>query len=177
MRKAKFIIPLLLMLFVSIGNVWGDTYTITFGNSANSATGLTASTQASAVISAGKDYVTTSPFTVNSGNIYYGDTKTCIRLGKSGTASSLTIALSTTGQVNATQITVNCDNLGNKNSSATLSVNGSMDKTTNTSAADYNFTLSGSKLDTITLAASASVRVYSITVTYSTAPGSTYTDK
>lgn len=41
MRKAKFIIPLLLMLFVSIGNVWGDTYTITFGNSANSATGLT----------------------------------------------------------------------------------------------------------------------------------------
>lgn len=78
--------------------------------------------------------------------------------------------------MNATQITVNCDNLGNKNSSATLSVNGSMAQTTNTSAADYNFTLSGSKLETITLAASASVRVYSITVTYSTAGGSTYTD-
>ena len=164
---------LLVCLLVGVGTSWADSYTITFGNNVTSATALTSTVKNSTVIKSGYNYVVDKPFTVNGGNCYYGDTKTCIRLGKTGTASSLSIALSTAGQVKATQITVNCDNIGgNKNTDATLSVNGSAARTTTTSAADYNFTLDGSKIESITLAASASVRVYSITVTYNNAPAS-----
>jgi hypothetical protein len=44
------------------------------------------------VISSGTEYVTNQPFTVNTGKAYYGDSKDCIRIGKTGEASKLTIA-------------------------------------------------------------------------------------
>lgn len=145
-----------------------SSYTIVFGNNVNSATGLTESTRASTVISDGTTYVTTSPFTVGSGNIYYGDTKTCIRLGKSGNASSLTIALSDAGKVSATSIVVSCKNMGGtKNSSATLNVNAIGAQTTATTEDNYTFTFgSATTIESITLAGSAAIYIYSITVNY-----------
>ncbi|MBQ8939063.1 MAG: hypothetical protein IJ047_02430 [Paludibacteraceae bacterium] len=177
-QQLKHITFMLLFLLAGVGQVWGENYTITFANNANSATPLTATTQASTVIASdSRSYVQSSPFSVNSGNIYYGDTKSCIRLGKSGNASSLSIALSESGSVYATSIVVNCDNTGgSKNSSATIAVNGKTAQTTTAENPDnYTFTINDD-IESITLAGSASVRVYSITVNYSSSsdpdPGS-----
>ena len=165
---------LLCALVVGSGTMWGDSYTITFANNASSATALTSSTNASTVISSGSTgYVTAKPFTIGSGNVYYGDTKTCIRIGKSGSSSSLTIALSATGKVNATSIVVNCNNTGGKNNSdAELNVNSIGAQTTTTTADDYTFTFaSATDIENIILTGTASIKIYSITVNYSTGGG------
>ena len=142
-------------------------YTITFANNASQATALSSSTNASTAISSSStSYVTSKPFTVNSGNCYYGDTKTCIRIGKSGNASDLSIALSSSGSVNASTIVVNCANMGgNKNSNATLSINSKTAQTTTTTASDYTYTINDS-ISSINLVGSAAIYIYSITVNY-----------
>ena len=162
MKKFKLFLSLLTLLFVGVTQVWG--YTITFANGVNSATAISASTNASTVIAndGSRNYVTTQPFTINSGNCYYGDTQTCIRIGKSGNSSSLSIALSTTGQVYATTIVVNCNNTGGtKNSNAKLSVNGSDEQTTTDSPDNYTFTINNN-ISSITLAGDKSIRIYSL---------------
>ncbi len=151
-----------------------EAYTIEFANNTSSATAISSTTNASTVIAeSGRSYVATKPFTVNSGNIYYGDTKTCIRLGKSGNASSLTIALNTSyNYTNSgkqySSISVNCDKMsGNKNVNAKLSVNGSdfQDTPANGSPDDVVFTLSNTAIDSIVLAGDAAIFVHSITLT------------
>ena len=150
--------------------MWADSYTITFANSVNSANELTSSTQASTVIKndGSRSYVNTQPFTIGSGKVYYGDTQTCIRIGKSGNASSLTIALSDAGKVKATSIVVNCNNTGGKNNSdAELNVNSLGAQTTTNTADDYTFSFaSATNITNIVLAGSASIKIYSITVNY-----------
>ena len=146
-----------------------DSYTIVFGNKAGAATALTAATKASTVIASGTDYVTTQPFTVNSGNVYYGDTQDCIRLGKTGTASQLTIALSDAGKISASSIVVKCMKMqGNKNTNAQLTVNGVGPKSPATNgdpASDLSFTLSSTgNLESIVLEGTAGIFIYSITV-------------
>ena len=165
---------LVCLLVWGAGSAWGDSYTITFANNSNSAAALEATTNASTVISddGSRSYVTAKPFTINSGNCYYGDTKSCIRIGKTGTSSSLSIALSATGSVKATGIVVNCENTGgNKNSDAKLNVNSLGQQTTTTTASNYTFTFgSATDITSITLAGTASIRIYSITVNYSSGP-------
>lgn len=176
--KRTFLLKTMLLLCALIAgssSVWADdSYTITFANSANGATGITSSTQASTTIAQdSRTYVTTQPYTINSGNCYYGDTQNCIRIGKSGNASSLSIALSNDGKVSATTIVIRCNNTGgNNNSDATLSVNGKTAQTTTTTTADYTFTINAD-IESITLEGSASIRIYSITVNYATTPAGT----
>ena len=148
----------------------GDGYTIVFGNNSNSTASIAETTKASTVISSGTEYVTDKPFTVNTGKAYYGDTKDCIRIGKTGEASKLTIALSSEGQVAATSIVVNCRRaVGNKNANAMLTVNGvgPLAPAANDAAAasDVVFTLSSSEnLESIVLEGTAAIYIYSITV-------------
>ena len=148
----------------------GDGYTIVFGNNSNSTASIAETTKASTVISSGTEYVTDKPFTVNTGKAYYGDTKDCIRIGKTGEASKLTIALSSEGQVAATSIVVNCRRaVGNKNVNAMLTVNGvgPLAPAANDAAAasDVVFTLSSSEnLESIVLEGTAAIYIYSITV-------------
>ena len=147
----------------------GDGYTIVFGNKASSATAIAETTKASTVISAGTDYVTDKPFTINSGNAYYGDTKDCIRIGKSGTASKVTIALSDAGKVAAKSIVVNCKKMtGSKNTNAQLTVNGVGPKAPAAyegDASDLVFTITSTgTLESIVLEGTAGIYIYSITV-------------
>lgn len=148
----------------------GDGYTIVFGNKAGSATAISSTTKASTVITSGTDYVTNQPFTVNSGNVYYGDpSKDNIRLGKTGTASQLTIALSDAGKISASSIVVKCMKMqGNKNADAQLTVNGVGPKSPATNgdpASDLSFTLSSTgNLESIVLEGTAGIFIYSITV-------------
>ena len=160
-----------LMLLCGVSNVWGESYTITFSNNTKSATAITATTKAGTVIGAGTKYVNEQPFSVT-GNCYYGDTQTCIRLGKSGSSAGLSIALSEVGQVYATSVVVNCMNMGGtKNKGAKIAAFNKDGQTTSDSEADdYTFNLDGTKITSIDLASDKAIYVYSITVNYSTTP-------
>ena len=147
-----------------------DSYTIVFGNKAKSATLISATTKASTVITSGTDYVTSQPFTVNSGNVYYGDpSQDNIRIGKSGNASQLTIALSDAGKISASSIVVKCMKMqGAKNTNAQLTVNGVGPKSPATNGdpeSDLSFSLSSTgNLESIVLEGTAGIFIYSITV-------------
>ena len=159
----------LVLLTLGVGNAWADYYVIDFGSDANVSNGMSSSTTAANTINSGTSYVTSTPYTINSGNCYCGTSSQCIRIGKSGKSSSLSIALSSSGQVSATTIVVNCANTGgSNNSSAKISVNGQTGKTTSSSADDYTFNINDN-ISSITLSGTASIKIYSITVNYTSA--------
>ena len=161
------------LLFYGVG--WADSYTITFGNNSNTATAISSSVNATTVISGGTNYVTSKPFTVTNGNCYYGDTQTCIRLGKSGSNATLQIALSSDGQVKPTSIVVNCHAMsGSKNVGATISVNNATAQTAPaaSTAGNVTFSFDGSTtISAIEMSSVKAVQVYSITVNYTTGSG------
>lgn len=142
-------------------------YTIKFANNASSATAISSTTNAgTAIAAASTSYVTSKPFTVNSGKVYYGDTKTCIRVGKSGEDASLSIALSDSGKVKATKFVVNCNKTtGNKNANATLAVNGMTAQAAPGSADNLTFTYANATdIESIRFDSVTSVTIYSVEV-------------
>lgn len=145
----------------------GDEHSIVFANSAKSATAISSTTKASTVIGQGTNLVATSPFSVT-GNAYYGDTQTCIRLGKSAAkAATLTITLSASAQaLSWGSITVNCEAY-NASNVGTLSVNGEDPLTTPDpgSANNLSFNLSTSTFSEITLESTLMLKIYRITLT------------
>ena len=147
----------------------GDGYTLVFGNKASNTAPLNSLTKASAAISSGTDYVTTQPFTVNVGNAYYGDAQNCIRIGKSGVASKLTIELSDLGKVTASRIAVKCKkHTGAKNENALLTVNGSGPQSpapySDTTPSELVSNVSSPALESLVLEGTAAILIYSITV-------------
>ena len=147
----------------------GKSYAIVFANKTSSATAIDNNKQASTLIGEGTEYVTEKPFTVNSGKAYYGDTQTCIRIGKSGEASQLTIALSDAGKVTATSIIVVAQNMGGtKNVGAKLNVNSIGEQaTTDTEATEYTFTFATpTAIDSIVLAGDKAIKIFKICVNY-----------
>lgn len=173
-KHLRYLFTFLFLTIVGIGGAKADSYTIQFSNKASSATAISSSTNRQTVIGTGYAYVAEKPFTVNNGNVYYGDTKTSIRLGKTGTASSLSIALHDNGKVYATSIVVNCKNMGGtKNSNATLTVNGVGPQTTSSEEeTDHTFNINNN-IEAITLKGSAAIYVYKITVNYTNGGSST----
>ena len=146
------------------GLVWTKKYSIVFGNNVNSATPIQDGTRASTVISSGTDYVTNQPFTVE-GNVYYGDTQTCIRLGKtSAISATLSIDLADAGKVSVKQIIVNCQQY--KNHAGTLSVNGATAQAAPAEAGDLTYSFNDVLIDKLVLAVSDVTYIYSIDVVY-----------
>ena len=144
-------------------------YTITFGNSANSNTNITTSTQATTIIKeSSRTYVQDKPIS-EATNSYYGDNQTSIRIGKSDASGSLTLKLSDAGKVAAHKIVVNTQ-LYNSSKSATLSVNNATAQNINANSNDLTFSFDGSSvIDAITLSTSLYAYIYSIKV-YSAEP-------
>ena len=131
----------MLMLCGSVRAESGS-YTIVFGNKLKGPQPLNSTISASTTISDGLEYVTSKPYTVDVGNCYYGDSTTCIRIGKSGKTSKLTISLSKTGQVHATNVKVRCKCYGTSNNwNATLAVNGAASQTTSVNEKVHEFEL------------------------------------
>lgn len=147
------------------GLVWTNKYSIVFGNNVNSANPISGTTKASTVISSGTDYVTTQPFTVE-GNAYYGDTKTCIRLGKtSAISATLSIDLADAGKVSVKQIIINCKQY-NSSHAGTLSVNGATAQAVPAEAGDLTYSFNDVLFDKIVLSVSDVTYIYSIDVDY-----------
>ena len=139
-------------------------YTIEFLNSsAGAGTTLSTTTKAETVIEEGLDYVLSQPFTQKT-NCYYGGYEP-LRVGKSGGAGSLVIALSTLGQVPATRIILS----SKQYKSGTTSKIGVGDLDKQQPGEDYtdlSFDLDGSTISSITLKSDNYLYVKSITVEY-----------
>lgn len=155
-----------------------DYYTIAFsytGSTGANAIG-TSTTAATVIASAGRTYVTNTPFSVGSGNCYYGEESTSIRMSKSGKSASLTITLSDAGKKKATSIVVNCKNYNSSNT-GTMSANGMTAQDVPSSAGDLTFTFgSATDITSIVLSTTKATYVYSITVNYTSGPTISITD-
>ena len=175
----RLALVLTLLLTLGVTQVWAAdelAYTITFSNSANGVTSIATTTQSSTVISSSStSYVTNKPFSDIS-NAYYGgsstDEKSTIRVGKSGDAGKISIALSNTGAVKASKIVVNCK-LYSSSKAATLALNNQTAQNVPSSYGDLTFNIDDD-ITTLDLSTSKYVYVKSISV-YKTAAPSTFT--
>ena len=142
-------------------------YTLTFGTGTNSSTAVTTSTTAASTMSGGTDYVTSTPYTSLSGNIYKSGTSNALKIGKSGSAGSVTLALSNSGKVKATKIVINARNIGGtKNVGATINVNSLGAQTSDDSTfTDMTYTYgSATDITGITIASNKSVYINTVKV-------------
>lgn len=174
----KKLLLLLGLILAGLGITRADSYTITFSSTANSAMQLSTSTKATTFIASNsQEYVDASPVTAAT-SAYYGgtsaDEKTWIRIGKSKAKGSLTLKLSTKGQVKATSIIVSVKKYSQNDENATLTLNGKSETISSDTFEDKTFTLNGDEaLTQLTLSTNApssnkSNRIYiqSITINY-----------
>ena len=139
--------------------------TIVFGNNVNSASPLESSTKATTVIKEGTDFVTAQPFTIQSGKCYYGDDKSCIRLGKSNAASKLKITLSDAGKIEAKKIVVNACQFNSGSSGVKLNVNSLGGQTLTSDKVNYSYEFeTATTLESLEFEADKSVKIYKIEV-------------
>ncbi len=161
----SIIVCFMLMLCGSV-RAEGGSYTIVFGNKLNGPQPLNSTISAATTISEGLEFVVSKPYTVDVGNCYYGDSVASIRIGKSGSASKLTIGLSKAGQVHATSVVVKCNNFGTaRNLNAKISVNGAESQTTSVNEKLHEFMLNAD-IEEVILEGTAAIFIYSITVNY-----------
>ena len=138
-----------------------SSYTIEFYSSAAGSTPIKATTKAITVVKSGLEFLKDQPFSGIS-NSYYGE-KPDLRVGKSGAAGSVTIALSELGQYNATKIILSAKQFSTGKTFA-IGVNGSAKQKPGEDYSDLEFSLDGSPLTSIKLDSDGYIYVRSITV-------------
>lgn len=138
-----------------------SSYTIEFYSSAAGSTPIKETTKATTVVKSGLEFLKDQPFSGIS-NSYYGE-KPDLRVGKSGDAGSVTIALSELGQYNATKIILSAKQFSTGKTLA-IGVNGSAKQKPGEDYTDLEFALDGSPLTSIKLNSDGYIYVRSITV-------------
>lgn len=138
-----------------------SSYTIEFNSSAAGSTPIKETTKATTVVKSGLEFLKDKPFSGIS-NSYYGE-KPDLRVGKSGAAGSVTIALSELGQHNATKIILSAKQFSTGKTFA-IGVNGSAKQKPGEDYTDLEFALDGSPLTSIKLNSDGYIYVRSITV-------------
>lgn len=138
-----------------------SSYTIEFNSSAAGSTPIKEKTKATTVVKSGLEFLKDQPFSGIS-NSYYGE-KPDLRVGKSGAAGSVTIALSELGQYNATKIILSAKQFSTGKTFA-IGVNGSAKQKPGEDYTDLEFALDGSPLTSIKLNSDGYIYVRSITV-------------
>ena len=139
-----------------------SSYTLNFEKGTGDGSALTTSTDASAVLNSGTAYVTSKPFSGVS-NSYGGGT--ALKVGKSGSGGSVTIALASA--VTPTSVVVNAARY-NGNKTTTINVNSAGSQSvTSTTASDFTFNIT-SEISSLTIASTSNYCwVYSVTINYS----------
>ncbi|MDD5990414.1 MAG: fibronectin type III domain-containing protein [Paludibacteraceae bacterium] len=156
------VMPIILLFLAAFSlHAWGASYTITFNGTDSESTSITTSTTA-ASITGSSSYVTGN---VAAANKAYGATSDGIKLGAKSSVGSITINLSTSGQVTPTSIVANCK-LYNSTKPATLSVNGATAKNVTADFDDLTFDIT-TAITSISLSSNKYIWVKSITVNYS----------
>lgn len=138
-----------------------SSYTIEFNSSAAGSTPIKETTKATTVVKSGLEFLKDQPFSGIS-NSYYGE-KPDLRVGKSGAAGSVTIALSELGQYNATKIILSAKQFSTGKTFA-IGINGSAKQKPGEDYTDLEFALDGSPLTSIKLNSDGYIYVRSITV-------------
>lgn len=138
-----------------------SSYTIEFYSSDAGSTQIKETTKATTVVKSGLEFLKDQPFSGIS-NSYYGE-KPDLRVGKSGAAGSVTIALSELGQYNATKIILSAKQFSTGKTFA-IGVNGSAKQKPGEDYTDLEFSLDGSPLTSIKLNSDGYIYVRSITV-------------
>ena len=161
MRKLKLFLSLLMVMLLSVGNVWAtqQSYTIELkpsGTNTNSA--LTASNFVTSCVTSGGDYISSCASTAK---VYTNGG--FVKLGSSSAVGNFTLNLSEAGQVKATSIVVSAKQYNS--SEKTLKITCSADAT------GVSFTDLGSSFTDKTLSLDGETTITSITVTTTTKRG------
>ncbi len=163
----RFAVVLTLIFTIGSGNVWGDSYTLTFKTGSGDGTSMSTSTSASTCLSGGSDYVTGNLATAS--NVYHsGDYG--LKVGKSSGAGDIKINLSTSGQVVPTSVVVyakyySSSKIGNVQVVTNLGSNTATNTTGSFTA--YTYSYSGStKLSWVEIKSNKYIWVEKVVVTY-----------
>lgn len=144
-----------MLVVVGISSYAAD-YTISFQSTANGATEIKTSIQATTFIEqTSRQYLEAKPVSAAS-KVYYGgqntNDKTSLRFNNTSAAGNITFKLSEAGQVNATSIILSCKLYGTSDEATTVKVNNVESTKTISNTNDYEdieIPLDGSKLTSI----------------------------
>lgn len=151
----KLLLLLTMLVVVGISSYAAD-YTISFQSTANGATEIKTSIQATTFIEqTSRQYLEAKPVSAAS-KVYYGgqntNDKTSLRFNNTSAAGNITFKLSEAGQVNATSIILSCKLYGTSDEATTVKVNDVESTKTISNTNDYEdieIPLDGSKLTSI----------------------------
>ena len=162
-------LTLIILYSIGSGNVWADTYTITFTTGTGDGTKASTSTAASTCTTAAT-YVTGDLATAS--NTYYSG-ESGLKLGTSSGAGDIKFNLSTDGQVVPTKVSVYAKYYSSKkikNVQVCTNLGSNTATTTTGSFAEYSYSYSGSsKLTYIEIKSTGYIWVQKVVVTYSAA--------
>ena len=168
MKQKNYLLKLwmlLLCVVAGVGNVWGDSYTITFKTGSGDGTAASTSTACSIIVSEGSSYLSGNLATTT--NVYYNGANG-LKLGKSG--GSGVIKMNLTSSITPTSIVVKAKRY-NSSKAATLKVNGSATQNIISDFSDLTFNIT-SEISYLQLESSNYCWISSITVNYASASSS-----
>ena len=141
-------------------------YTIEFNSTVTSPKLIETSTKATTFVTSGSEYLTAQPASEITFAYYGGkDSGLPLRIGKSGDAGSITLALSGAGQVPATKIILSAKQYSSGKTKV-IGVNGSDKQQPGNDYTDLSYDLDGTTISSITLDTDGYIYVKSITVEY-----------
>ena len=141
-------------------------YTIEFNSTVGSPALINNTTKASTFVTSGSEYLTAQPASEITFAYYGGDASGLpLRIGKSGNAGSITLALSEAGQVPATKIILSAKQYSS-GKTMSIGVNESSKQQPGDDYTDLSYDLDGTTISSITLDTDGYIYVKSITVEY-----------
>ena len=141
-------------------------YTIEFNSTVGSPALINTTTKASTFVTSGSEYLTAQPASEIAFAYYGGDASGLpLRIGKSGNAGSITLALSEAGQVPATKIILSAKQYSSGKTN-TIGVNESSKQQPGDDYTDLSYDLDGTTITSIKLDTDGYIYVKSITVEY-----------
>lgn len=149
----------LTLLTLSVGQMWGDNYTISFKDNGSNSDGSTARTAVNTIVSSGDTYVSSVS---NCSKVYNGKSGYGIKLGTGSATGALTITFSNSGQTQPKKIIVRACRYGSDTGNLNYKINGGTQssKTLSTTLADYEIEMNGSTTLASLYLASSSKRIY-----------------
>jgi len=153
MKHFKLLLTLFILTIFGIGQVWGETYTITFKtNASDGSTEIGTSTPTSTVISSGTDYVSS----FGSCKKAYYSCKSGVKLGTSNATGTLVLNVASTYQTNIKKITIKSAKYGSDSGNLTLYSGSTSLKSDITPGTDYTHTFdSPTKVSSIKITTSS----------------------
>ena len=141
-------------------------YTIEFNSTVGSPALINNTTKASTFVTSGSEYLTAQPASEITFAYYGGDASGLpLRIGKSGNAGSITLALSEAGQVPATKIILSAKQYSS-GKTMSIGVNESSKQQPGDDYTDLSYDLDGTTISSITLDTDGYIYVKSIIVEY-----------